>query len=212
MRSRVDPLFLLVGELGSTNVATTKLYIENTLHGGKNLLVWGSRATLEIGDDRLRRVTLSGKIFLCHLGLHRLTSLGDNIANLLANGVGLDDVVRSVDLGHALTLCTAHLFSAQLVCYFIYDSWQLALFLVAWRAASGLRTELAEEYFFSAVTPPARWAAFRAAFPRTTVSRCEAPGPRARLPILVTASQSSDILKLVEKVVRVRRIANGGGN
>ena len=110
MRSRFHYLFLLVGELGSTNVATAKLYIENSLHGSKNLLVWGSRATLEIGDDRLCRITLSGKIFLCHLGLHSLTSLGDDIANLLANGVRLDDVVRSVDLGHALTFCTTHLF------------------------------------------------------------------------------------------------------
>lgn len=41
--------------------------------------------------------------------------------------------------------------------------------------------------------PPVRWAALRAAFPRMTVSRWEAPDPRVLLPILVTSSQS-DIL------------------
>lgn len=60
------------------------------------------------------------------------------------------------------------------------------------------RTALAEAYFFSVpMTPPLRWAALRAALPRTTVSRSEAPGPRALLPILVTLSQSSDIVTVV---------------
>lgn len=51
--------------------------------------------------------------------------------------------------------------------------------------------------FFSVATmAPLRWAAFRAADPRTTVSRWAAPAPRVRLPILVTESQSSDIMTL----------------
>lgn len=51
------------------------------------------------------------------------------------------------------------------------------------------------EYFFSVErAPPLRFAAFKAAFPRTTVSLCEAPPPRVLLPILVAVSQSSDIL------------------
>lgn len=40
------------------------------------------------------------------------------------------------------------------------------------------------------MTAPERWAALSADLPFTTVSRC-APPPRARLPILVTVSQSS---------------------
>lgn len=52
-------------------------------------------------------------------------------------------------------------------------------------------TELALEYFFSVVIwAPDLWAALNALFPRMTVSRSEAPGPRTRLPILVVESQS----------------------
>ena len=53
------------------------------------------------------------------------------------------------------------------------------------------RTEFPAPNFFSVpITEPLRWAAFRADFPRTTVSRAVAP-PRDLLPILVTESQSS---------------------
>jgi len=58
----------------------------------------------------------------------------------------------------------------------------------------GGRTELPAPNFFSVpMTDPLRAAAFSADLPRTTVSR-EAPPPRVLLPILVTVSQSSDIL------------------
>ncbi len=60
-------------------------------------------------------------------------------------------------------------------------------------------TELPVWNFFSVpTTAPDRCAALRALFPLTTVSRCEAP-LRARLPILVTSSQSMlpDILTVV---------------
>lgn len=50
-------------------------------------------------------------------------------------------------------------------------------------------------FFSVAIDPPERFAAFRAELPRTTVSRCEAP-LRALLPILVTESHSSDIVKV----------------
>jgi hypothetical protein len=63
---------------------------------------------------------------------------------------------------------------------------------------------LAEAYFFSvATTAPERWAALSADLPLTTVSRGPEAAPRVRLPILVTASQSSDIVvDGVEVVVR----------
>jgi hypothetical protein len=57
---------------------------------------------------------------------------------------------------------------------------------------------LADANFFSVATiPPLRWAAFRADFPLTTVSRGPAAPPRVRLPILVTEFQSSDISNVV---------------
>lgn len=56
----------------------------------------------------------------------------------------------------------------------------------------GRRTELPVLNFFSVpMTAPLRWAALRALFPRTTVSRGPLPPPRVLLPILVTLSQSS---------------------
>ena len=54
-------------------------------------------------------------------------------------------------------------------------------------------TELPAPNFFSVpMTAPVRWAALRALLPRTTVSR--AAPPRVLLPILVTESQSSDMM------------------
>lgn len=61
------------------------------------------------------------------------------------------------------------------------------------RVGGGL-TELDEAYFFSVLmAAPDLAAAFRAADPRMTVSRCDTPVPRTLEPILVTWSQS-DIL------------------
>lgn len=97
-------LFLLVGELGGTNVAAAELDVEDTLHVGEDLLVGSGSATLKVGNDGLCGVALGGEVLLGHLGLHLLTGLGDDVANLLADGVGLDDLVGAVDLGHALAL------------------------------------------------------------------------------------------------------------
>lgn len=57
-------------------------------------------------------------------------------------------------------------------------------------------------FFSVARDPPDRFAAFNAALPRTTVSRCEAP-PRALLPILVTESHSSDIVCELLEVIEI---------
>lgn len=96
--------FLLVRELGGTNVAASQLDIEHTLHGAEHLLVGGGTASLEVGDDGLGGVAAGSKVLLGHLGLDLLAGLCDDVANVLADGVGLDDVVGSVDLGHTLTL------------------------------------------------------------------------------------------------------------
>lgn len=56
-------------------------------------------------------------------------------------------------------------------------------------------TALPVANFFSVpMMLPVRWASLMAPLPRTTVSREEEPPPETLLPILVTVSQSSDIL------------------
>lgn len=95
---------LLVGELGCANVAAAQLDVEDPLHGTQHLLVGGSSAPLEIGDDGLCGVALGGQVLLCHLGLDVLSRGGDDAADILADGVGLDDVVGAVNLGQALAL------------------------------------------------------------------------------------------------------------
>lgn len=58
----------------------------------------------------------------------------------------------------------------------------------------------AANFFSVPMMVPLRWAALRAALPRTTVSRCDGP-PLTLLPILVTVSQSSDIMYVFGKVL-----------
>lgn len=94
---------LLLGEFGSANVAAAQLDVEDALHVGKDLLVGGSGAALKVGDNGLSGVALCGEVLLGHLGLHLLTGLRDDVADGLANGVWLDNVVGSVDLGETLT-------------------------------------------------------------------------------------------------------------
>lgn len=95
-------LLLLGGELGSANVATPQLNVEDPLHGGEDLLIGGAGAALEVGDNCGSGVALGGEVLLGHLRLHLGSGLGDGVADLLADGVGLDDVVGAVDLGEAL--------------------------------------------------------------------------------------------------------------
>lgn len=68
------------------------------------------------------------------------------------------------------------------------------------------RTALPAPYFFSVpTTAPLRWAALRALFPRTTVSRATPP-PRVRLPILVTLSQSSMVVDVAGVMLDMLRM------
>jgi hypothetical protein len=96
--------FLLVRELGGANVAASQLDIEHALHGAEHLLVGGGATSLEFGDDSLGGVAAGSEILLGHLGLDLLSGLCNDVANSLADGVGLDDVVGTVNLGHTLTL------------------------------------------------------------------------------------------------------------
>jgi len=61
----------------------------------------------------------------------------------------------------------------------------------------GGRTLPAANFFSVPTTAPLRCAAFRALLPLIVVSLVATPGPRTLLPILVTFSQSSDIVVLV---------------
>jgi hypothetical protein len=99
-------VLLLVRKLGSTNVGTTQLDVQHTLHGTENLLVRSGGSSLKVGDGALCGVAAGSEILLCHLGLHLLSGGGDGVADQLTNGVGLDDVVGSVNLGQALTFST----------------------------------------------------------------------------------------------------------
>ena len=97
-------LFGLLLELWLANVAATQLDVEHPLHGGQDLLVGRGCPPLEVGDDCGGSVALGGEVLLGHLGLHLLPCLRDHIANLLADRLGLDNVIASVDLGQVLTL------------------------------------------------------------------------------------------------------------
>ena len=95
------PLLLLEPRL--PDVGTAELDVEHPLHGRQHLLVGGRRAALEVGDDGGRGVALGGQLALRQrLGLELCTRLHDGVADLLAHRLGLDDVVRPVDLCEAL--------------------------------------------------------------------------------------------------------------
>jgi hypothetical protein len=101
---------LLVGELGLSNLITAQDDVEHTLNVAQQLLVWSGGAALEVGNDGGCAVALGCEILLRHsralvvLGLG--ASLGDSLADLGADGLGLDDVVGTVDLGEALAIAT----------------------------------------------------------------------------------------------------------
>lgn len=116
-------LFLLVRELGAANVSTAELDIQNALHVAENLLVGGTGAALEVSNDGLCGVALGGEILLGHLGLHGLARLRDDVADTLADCVGLDDLVAAVDLGQSLAFSTtAGLFAFVSACVRLWAS------------------------------------------------------------------------------------------
>ena len=98
---------LLLRELGCPDVIAPQLDVQHLLHGAEHLLVGLRGAALEVGDDRRRGVAAGGEVLLGHLGLDLLAGLGDGGADVLADGVGLDDVVGAVDLGEALAIGVA---------------------------------------------------------------------------------------------------------
>ena len=96
------PLLLLRTKSRRTNIASPQLNTQNLLHRPKNLLIRRRTSSLEVRDNRLSSIALCSQILLCHLGLHLLALRGDDIADFLADGVGLDDVVAAVNFGEML--------------------------------------------------------------------------------------------------------------
>jgi hypothetical protein len=84
------------------NVRAAQLDAQDPLHASEDLLVGRGCPALEVRDDGLRRVAFCGEVLLRHFGLHLLALLRDDGADLLADGGGLDDVVRAVNLGEML--------------------------------------------------------------------------------------------------------------
>lgn len=95
-------LSLLLGKLGLANIGATKFDVEYAFHIGEYLLVWGGRSPLHICDHGLGCITLGREIFLGHLWLHFLPRGRDSVTNRLADRIGFDDVVGSIDLGEPL--------------------------------------------------------------------------------------------------------------
>lgn len=97
---------LLWSESWGTNIGTSQLDAENALHVGKDLLIRGCGSVLELGDNGGGSVALGSQVLLGHLWLHLLALCGDGVADGLADGGWLDNVVGAVDLGQVLALDT----------------------------------------------------------------------------------------------------------
>lgn len=93
----------LLLEPGLADVGTPKLDVEHPLHRGEHLLIGRRGAALKVGDDSGRGVALCGQLALRQgLGLELGARLHDGIADVLADRLGLDDVVGPVDFCEAL--------------------------------------------------------------------------------------------------------------
>jgi hypothetical protein len=97
---------VLLRELRLPHLVTPQDNVEYPLHVAEQLLIRCRSTALEVGDDGGRAVALCGQILLRHrstLVVLRLGArLGDGLADLDANGLGLDDVIGAVDFGEAL--------------------------------------------------------------------------------------------------------------
>ena len=135
-----------------------------------------------------RRVHLLGQLRLRHLvGPLFRAAVADVLADFGGHFVRRDDVVGAVDFGQTLA------FGAGFAGLLFFWGCVSGMGSIV-RVGSGGLTALPVANFFSVPTmAPLRWAWFRAPFPRTTVSRWEEPPPLL-LPILVTVSQSSDMV------------------
>lgn len=100
IKSRTRSLLLFLLELGLADIRTAKLDVEDALEIAEELLVGDTLTTLVLSDDGLGRVAAGGELLLGH-GLvadhDGAASLLDGGTDLLADGLGLDDVVGAVN-------------------------------------------------------------------------------------------------------------------
>lgn len=93
---------LLLRELLLSDARTPQLNVQHALHGTEDLLVRSGGTALEVLNNGDGGVALSGEFLLSHLVAFLVSALLDRIRHLVADGLGLDDVVAAVDLGQVL--------------------------------------------------------------------------------------------------------------
>lgn len=96
-------LFLAL-ELGLTDARAAELDVKHTLEGAEDFLVGLGGTPLEVGNNSDGGIAPGSEVLLCQLGLHLGTPPLDDLADILADRLGLDDLCFTVDLGHELTL------------------------------------------------------------------------------------------------------------
>lgn len=92
-------------ELGLTNGSTSQLDIEGALECVQDLLVGLGCAGLVLAENVGGGVALLGQLVAGHLGLQLIALLLDQLADLDADSLGLDDIWVVVELLLTLTLC-----------------------------------------------------------------------------------------------------------
>lgn len=95
---------LLLGELLRSDVVTSQLDIEHTLHRSEDFLVGSGSTPFEVRDDTRCRVALGGEFLLCHLVGLLIPALLDRLTDLDSHGLGLDNVIAAVNLRQVLAL------------------------------------------------------------------------------------------------------------
>jgi len=94
---------LLLLKSGLADISTPQLDVEDALHGTQHLLIGRGGASLKIGHNGRRGVALCGELLLREsLGLEVGAGFLNGEADVLADRLGLDDVVGSVDHSQAL--------------------------------------------------------------------------------------------------------------
>ena len=110
--SSTPTLFLLRALARGTNVLAPQLDVEHALHLGENVLIRGGGASLIGSNSGGSLANLLAQLRLCHSRLKPLSALFNSLADLLADSLGLDDVVGAVDFSETLAFATTTLYTA----------------------------------------------------------------------------------------------------
>jgi hypothetical protein len=104
LRSKI---LLFLGELLLPDVRAPQLDVQHSFHGAQHLLVGSGGAALKVLHDGDCGVALGGQVLLREFEALLVPSTFDGLADLDADGLGLDDVVASVDFGQVLAFDSA---------------------------------------------------------------------------------------------------------